>query len=310
MLTQNNSQKMIGQTHDVAVIKSVARYLHHLRTITMIRHTIPVVIASQQHRGAILAYLEGDSSYELKVVELQHQIEHRMATLQLLNQELSKPVAEQEIEQLLQEWFNVKSWSGGPSLENFSLHSHFIEQIMRLVWRVTEKSNFFYVDSVTGRETSDRDPGEALAGDTMLIRFILHETPEIIELIAKIRGLATHASVIGECDAEHASRLEYLLRQLNQKKEQCRVLSKALLKYVLRDFPALVDMQMQDSRIVQLVQLVENKVLRKPNIQLDSQDLFHMATTIINSQTEVVYQGLDFIQNKMHRQFESDNEFD
>jgi hypothetical protein len=85
------------------------------------------------------------------------------------------------------------------------------------------------------------------------------------------------------------------------------MLSKSLHKYVLHDLPALVEMQMQDSRIVQLVQLVEDQILRNSdNVQLDSQALFVMATNIIKSQTEVVYQGLDYIQNKMHRLFDDD----
>jgi hypothetical protein len=84
------------------------------------------------------------------------------------------------------------------------------------------------------------------------------------------------------------------------------LVSKSLQKYALHDLPALVDMQMQDSRIVQLVQIVDEEILRSNNIQIDHQALFIMATNIIKSQTEVVYQGLDYIQNKMHRLFDDE----
>lgn len=307
MLNNKDNHETSNPALDITAIRSVARYMHYLRTLTIIRHIVPIVIASQQHRGANLAYLEGDASYQTKVVELQTQIDYRLTTLQLINQELSKPVAKLEIEQLLQEWHNVKSWSGGPALENFNLHSHFVEQLMRLVWQVTERSNFFFMDSMFPEDSGNNSRGDELIGDTLLIRFILHETPELVELIARIRGIATHASVLGICDTEHSSRLDYLLRQLNQKKEQFRSMPKALHKYAVEDLPLLLDIQMQDSRIVQLVQLVENQILRKNKIELDSQDIFVMATSIINSQTEVVYQGLDFIQNKMHSQFEGYN---
>jgi len=299
-------KEIVNKTQDITAVRSVAKYLHHLRTINMIRHTIPVVIASQQHRGAYLAYIEGDHTYEKKVVKLQKEIDFRLSTLQLLNQELTTPVAKLDIEQLLQEWFNVKSWSNGPSLENFNLHSHFIEQQMRLIWSITEKTKLFFHDNETTTYLNSECGTSELSSDALLVRFCLLETPEFIELIAKIRGLATHASVSGLCDAEHASWLGFLLRQLNQKKEQFRVLTRSLQKYMLHDLPALVDLQMQDSQIVQLVQLVDEQILKSNIIRIDSQALFVMATNIIKSQTVVVNQGLDYIQNKMHRLFDDE----
>jgi hypothetical protein len=306
MLKVEIGKENTRQIEELSAIKAVAKYLHHLRTLNIIRHTMPVIIASQQHRGAFLAYMQGDNAYEEKVVKLQNEIDYRLTTLKLLNHELGEPVSEQKISQLILEWQNVKIWSGGPSIENFNLHSHFIEQQMKLVWSATEKTKLFFNEHETLSEVNDTFRKIDKKNDGILVRFCLHETPELIELIAKIRGLATHASVAGKCDAEHASWLGYLLRQLNQKKEQFRLVSKSLQKYALHDLPALVDMQMQDSRIVQLVQIVDEEILRSNNIQIDHQALFIMATNIIKSQTEVVYQGLDYIQNKMHRLFDDE----
>jgi hypothetical protein len=306
MLKAENRNTSESQTQNIVAIKAVAKYLHHLRTINIIRHTIPVIIASQQHRGAYLAFIEGDTAYHAKVEKLQNEIDFRLTTLKLLNQELSFPVNKQELEQLLQEWQNVKSWAGGPSLENFNLQSHFIEQQMKLVWSATEKTKLFFNEKKALTEVRSDINGDEMTSDGLLVRFCLHETPELVELIAKIRGLATHASVAGKCDDEHSSWLGYLLRQLNQKKEQFRLLSRSLQKYALQDLPALVDLQMQDSRIVQLVQLVDEQIIRSKDVQVDSQALFIMVTNIIKSQTEVVYQGLDYIQNKMHRLFDDE----
>ena len=134
MLKAENKQEIISDTCDVSATKSVARYLYHLRTITIIRHIIPVIIASQQHRGSLLAFLEGDTIYQKKLSDLEAEMDHRLSTLKLLNTELSEPVPAWDIEQLLQEWQTVKDWSEGPPLENFNLHSHFIEQQMKLMW--------------------------------------------------------------------------------------------------------------------------------------------------------------------------------
>ncbi len=304
MLKAENKQEIISDTCDVNATKSVARYLYHLRTITIIRHIIPVIIASQQHRGSQLAFLEGDSLYQKKLSDLEAEMDHRLSTLKLLNRELSEPVPVWDIEQLLQEWQTVKDWSEGPLLENFNLHSHFIEQQMKLMWLLVEKSNSFFVGDIDDGYSGNNQTGSHRNTDSLLIRLILNETPELIELIARIRGLSTHALVIGTCDEDHYTWIEYLLRELNQKKEYFRELSKSLQKYVLRDFPALIELQMQDVRIVQLVQFIEKFVLRKNNIEMENQDVFVMATKIINSQTEVIYKGLDYIQNKMHRDFD------
>ena len=80
------------------------------------------------------------------------------------------------------------------------------------------------------------------------------------------------------------------------------MLSKSLQGFALRDIPSLIDLQIQDGMIVQLAKIVEENILHKDEILVDSQGIFTMATNIINSQTEVVKEGLDYIQNKVHRQ--------
>lgn len=303
----DNKLKFIKGNSGLMAAKIVARYLHHLRSITVIRQMVALITVTQQHRGANLALLEGDASFSGKVAALQSEINNRFITLQLLNQELSEPISPPDIVTLLQEWETVRDWSGGTALENFNLHSHFIEQQMKLMWQVTEKTNCFLLAAAPKPATLDASQpqqGGSLAGDTLLVQFILLEIPEFMELLARLRGLATHACVMGACDPEHATWLDYLLKQLNLKKERFRALSKSLQKYALRDVPALIDLQIQDVRIVQLIQLVENKILHQDEIDLDSHQIFSKVTNIINVQTEVVRQGLDFIQNKIHRQLD------
>jgi len=280
--------------------KVIAKYLHQLRSITAIRQLISLITVAQQHRGTNLALLEGDESYADNVATLQSEIDNRLTSLQILNQELSTPIPLPVIETLIQEWETVRDWPGGTALENFNLHSKFIEQQMELMWQLAEKTHYFVLD-VKGSSSSQPD---TLAGDTMLVEFILLETPKFMELLAQLRGLATHACVVGACDSDHSSRLDYLLKQLNLKKERFRALSKPLQKFSLSSVPALVNLQIQDVRIVELIQLVENGILYRDKIELDSHHVFSLVTNIIDSHIEVVRQGLDFIQNKIHRQLD------
>jgi len=280
--------------------KVIAKYLHQLRSITVIRQLISLITVAQQHRGTNLALLEGDESFADNVAALQFEIDNRLRSLQILNKELSTPVSLPVIEALIQEWETVRDWPGGTALENFNLHSKFIEQLMDLMWQIAEETHRFVLE-VKGNSTSQP---ETLASDTMLVEFILLETPKFMELLAQLRGLATHACVVGACDSDHGSRLDYLLKQLNLKKERFRALSKLLQKFSLSYVPALIDLQIQDVRIVQLIQLVESKILYRDKIEFDSHLVFSMVTNIIDAHKEVVRQGLDFIQNKIHRQLD------
>ncbi|MEJ2362416.1 MAG: hypothetical protein P8Z75_13530 [Gammaproteobacteria bacterium] len=303
----DNKVRIFKEKSGLSAARIVVKYLHHLRSITVIRQLLSLITVVQQHRGANLALLEGDDTFSGKVSALQNEINNRFTTLQLLNRELSTPIPDPEIATLLQEWRTLRDWAGGSALENFNLHSNFIEQLMKLMWQVTEKTDSFQLAAAQAPANNDitsSPAGGSFADDTLLVQFILLETPEFMELLARLRGLATHACVMGACDPEHGTWLDYLLKQLNLKKERFRVLSKSLQKYSLRDVPALIDLQIQDVRIVQLIQLVENKILRQDTIELDSHHIFSMATNIINAQMEVVRQGLDFIQNKIHRQLD------
>lgn len=300
MLTPKTTANKSYSEISAPEIETVTRYLHQLRSITIIRHLFPVIVTSQQHRGAKLALLEGDEFFRERVGDLQQEIQHRLLALNVLNREMMLPVDAPSLEALLHEWDIVKSWSGGPSLENYNLHSHFIEQQMKLLWQIAESTRCFI--AVSGNESMAA--ASLATTDDLLIRFILHETPELIELIARIRGLASYALALGRCDEEQQAKLEYMLTLLNQKKEKFRVLSRQLQKYVLHDVPALIELQIQDVRIIQLVQMVNKTILASDEIHGEDHSIFSLATNIIDSQTEIVKQGLDYIQTKVHQQFD------
>ena len=296
--------KAITQVPDTIVSDNTAammvgQYLHQLRSITIIRLLVPLFISSQQHRGANLALFEGNDQFRNKVGMLQNEINNRLLTLEMVNKEFAETLSGTELMQLKQEWDAVRDWQGGTALESFKLQSHFIEQQMKLIWTVTENTNIFASTAPALVEEGAR-PGHssdgAFSGDKLLIKFVLQEIPELIEILAKIRGLATHVSVLGFCDEEHYSWLEYLLKMLNQKKEKFRDFSRQLQNYVFGDVPAIIDLQIQDTKIVHFVQVVE----RKP-IQIESQDIFNMASEIIEAHSIVINQGLHFVRNKIHQ---------
>ncbi len=281
---------------DTTAARVVAQYLHELRSITLIRLLVPLFIASQQHRGASIALFEGNSAFKDRVDALQNEIRNRFITLETINKEFSETLTISETRQLRHEWETIRDWYGGTALENFRLHSHFTEQLMKLIWTLTERASRFnarYDQMDNSEDNTD-----------LLIWFLLHETPELIELIAKIRGLATHATALGYCDEEHSSWLRYLLVQLNQKKEVFREHLSALQNYALKDVPAIIHLHIEDIKIVQLVQQVNENVLNQSTIKITGSDLFDMATAIIDSYSDVFEQGLSFVRSRINRQLD------
>ena len=298
----NQIQDSVVGDHTAAMM--VSQYLHQLRSITIIRLLLPLFISSQQHRGANLALYEGNDQFRTKVAMLQNEINNRLLSLEMINKEFSETLSGTELMQLKQEWDAVRDWQGGSALESFKLQSHFIEQQMKLIWTVTENANIFASMTPTlieGGATLGETSNVAFSGDKLLIKFVLQEIPELIEILAKIRGLATHVSVIGFCDEEHYSWLEYLLKMLNQKKENFRNFSRQLQNYVFGDVPAIIDLQIQDTKIVHFVQVVERKILSRGPINIESQDIFNMASEIIEAHSVVINQGLGFVRIKIHQ---------
>ena len=297
----NHLQDNVASDNTAAMM--VSQYLHQLRSITIIRLLVPLFISSQQHRGANLALFEGNDQFRTKVTMLQNEINNRLLTLEMINKEFAETLSGTDLMQLKQEWDAVRDWQGGTALENFKLQSHFIEQQMKLIWTVTEYANSFASISpaLVVDDSSDTQPRDAtLSGDNLLIKFVLQEIPELIEILAKIRGLATHVSVLAFCDEEHYSWLEYLLKMLNQKKEKFRDFSRQLQSYVFGDVPAIIDLQIQDTKIVHFVQVVERQILCRAPIDVESQDIFNMASDIIEAHSVVITQGLGFVRNKIN----------
>jgi hypothetical protein len=290
-----------------SAIRTVARYLHQLRSITIIRLLVRLFIASQQHRGATLALFEGNEQFRTRVATLQNEINNRLLTLEMINSEFAETLSGTELMQLKWEWDTVREWEGGTALENFNLQSHFIEQQMKLIWSIAQTANCF-APTMPAAAASDGShqplAEEALSGDALLIKFVLSDMPELIELIAKIRGLATHVTVLAFCDDVHHSLLEYLLKTLNQQKEKFREFSRRLESYVFGDIPAIIDLQILDTRIVNFIQVVEKKILSRKKITINSQEIFDMATDIIEAHSVVITQGLEFIRTKIHKQLD------
>jgi hypothetical protein len=300
----------ISRIGEAAVAKGTLRYLEHLKSLTLIRHIIPIIISTQQHRGANLALLvkpKGDTYFEEKVEVLKNNIGNHLYSLKVINEDFSRFIPAEKVANLELEWCTIRDWAGGPELENFNLHNHFIEQLIKLIVSITERADYFslYLPGDKNADTSNLfNTVKKNSNDKLLIQYVLHETLEFIELIAKFRGLSTHALAMNSCDDTDCHSVKFLITQLNQKKEKFRRIPDFLKPYIVSDFSSIIEFQVQDVRIVQLIKVIEDKVIFKEGRDIDQHEFFDMVTNIINSLTEIVSQGIIYIQTKINKQLD------
>ncbi len=315
-IIEDNPRALEGaDTDDHAILD----YLKQLNALVLIRMLNPLIIACQQHRGASTVLLQGNGSFQPLVDALQTEIQKRIHALKTINHEYGHPIAERALAEIALEWeVLAQEWSRDTVITNFDFHSHFIEKLLGFMWDITQKAGYFFaptvgvasaefnldgsgvpiaprkVSSITGARIKKSD-------HHAVVTIVIRDIPELIETMAKVRGLATHATVIGHCDRDHQLRLGTLLVELNHQKEKLIKSLRPLQHYMLSGMPALVDTLLHEHKLNQLLDLVNQEILGRSNITLESHQLFNFVTGIIEIYCAVIEQGIILIQRNNER---------
>ena len=294
-------------------------YLKQLNSLLLIRMLNPLIIACQQHRGASTVLLEGNASFKPKVDALQGEIYKRIHVLKTINREYGYIIPERAVVEIELEWEAlVREWSTDTVITNFDFHCHFIEKLLGFMWDITLKSGYFFapITSVTSA-SFDLDTSNApfalrkssLANGSQIkksdhhavVTIVIRDIPALIETMAKVRGLATHTTVIGRCDRDHQQRLSTLLVELNHQKEKLIKALRPLQHYMLSGMPALVDTLLHEHKLSQLPEMVNQEIIGRSEITLESHHVFNFVTEIIEIYYAVIEQGITLIQRNNER---------
>ncbi len=296
----------------------VMNYLKQLNCLVLIRILNPLIIACQQHRGASTVLLQGNDSFSPKVAALQCEIFKRIHAVKMLNREYGYIILERALLEIELEWQAlVKEWSSDTVIANFDFHSHFVEKLLGFMWSITQQAGYFFTPATTVERADFYLDGSGIpfaprssqaGGITIkksdhhaLVTIVIRDIPELIETIARIRGLATNTTVIGHCDRDHQLRLSNLVAEMNHQKENLIKALRPLQHYMLNGMPALVDTLLHEHKLNQLLNMVSQEIIGRNEIDLESHDVFNFVTDIIERYYAVIKQGIVLIQNNSER---------
>lgn len=155
---------------------------------------VQLTVHLQQHRGTTLAILGGDDFFEPRLAAIK---KHIVEDLQLLQKQRKQMIDEMTWQNLCSEWFTVNHhWRQDTALQNFELHTHLIQQLLKLFKGFYNSPLFEHLDTL-------HQP---------IAKLSLTELPEFLETAAQIRGIGTHELAASTMDAYFNDRLKFLCR--------------------------------------------------------------------------------------------------
>lgn len=305
MLTNRESQRDVVTYSRKERNTPVPRYLNQFNILTIVRHLSLLLMEAQKHRGSGMAVLEGNSDFEPHVLRRQVVIQRLFDVINLIDRQCGHVLLTDQWKDIERDWqVLIQNWRNDSVITNFGFHSHIIDRLVKLIWDVTVSADYF--SAPIGNRNGESSESEVAwlyseQNHRDLVQITLHLMPELLENIAKLRGLATHASARGYCDSESRTRIGYFLQSLNLNSERLRVASRALQHEALRAVPALPAILLHEHKIVQLKQLIEQKVMIDGKISIKSVDVFNFVTEIIETYSRIIRDGINAFQRRIER---------
>lgn len=255
--------------------------------LACLQQTLRLTADIQQHRGSSMAILAGNLDFEPRLALLQEKIQQRLKYL-YQSRVHDSFLSDDYWQAILQEWQTVsQGWRDDTVLHNFELHCHLIEKLLQLMraggnWLIE-------ADTILNNAVSQ-------GLDMAVMSFAFQTLPLKIEILAKLRGLSTHAATTGHCDNEHWVRIEYLLQLAKREQTHFRSFTAQRPVKVLRLIPSLLDTQMNEVVFTQWSQRISEEILQKGKLRRRLADeLFAQGTHIIDGFFAINQQSLTYI---------------
>lgn len=284
------SESAAGSEASLQDHAGVAHYLCQLNALILTRHLALLMIEAQRHRGASMGVLAGNREFRSRVSQSQAVIQRYLAVVEQLNVQGGELIQPQQWLGIKRDWRALTDqWQSDAVMTNFEFHNHFIDSLLRLIWEIVSEARL--VDA--------GGPDEGIA--RMVQNITLKLMPELLEDIARVRGLATHVCSLGGSQPEFDSRLVSLMHALSMNKEKLRIVSRALQHDTLRAVPTLPEILLHDHKLDQLQQTVNTRVNGATRIQVNSAELFEFATDVIDTYAQVIHDGVTFFRRRIER---------
>lgn len=244
--------------------------------LEQVRSILGLISCIQRHRGATMALLGGDNRFANRLNGLQIEITLRIEGLLL---EPEQAVDSNDKDNILSAWKTIAlNWQDDTVLENFEYHSHLIEYLLRMVRTRGDQ----YIAGINELAGVLDDP--ALMKSLTALNFLAcMNIPDCFELLAKLRGHATHAAASNHCDPFTKSRIEFYLKELGRLiarfDSQVRDLGVELQEKLV---PGSSLAQTKVKRDY-FINLLSNEIVENAEINLDSEMVYRVSSEVIDT---------------------------
>lgn len=300
-LTGNNS----GQ--DAQKQAFSATELFHAHTLRIARHDLLVTILVlgrfiQRHRGATLALLGGDRSFHTQIQTLQQQINAQLEFIALLNHTAGSSIADNDWKQLSLGWLTIiKDWENDAIHHSFEFHSHLLELLLRVTRQLSE--SVLYQPPLPNMPETVRNRVEKTCLEPLqnLNQTCVIELYELVEYLARIRGMGTHMAAVGHSDNDSDTRVSFWLQEFRYRKDRFDQNLQVLPSSYLPFIPALRALPNLNMKLNYFINLLGHEMTAQRSIKIPSHKLFLMGTEIIDGYLNVMDQANAVVREQLYQ---------
>lgn len=275
-------------------------------TLTLIKQINQMIGEVQLHRGMSMSLLGGSEIFQKDIDQLQVRLERRLTALEIITRNTGGLLSPRDKENLSNAWTTIRhNWQDDHLVDNFELHSHFIEQLLEIVSTLSQKLIDSLCEWQPNVDTENNAVYPRSFKEIEVINFVARQIPQSIELIAKIRGLSSYATTVGTVEYTEDRKMRYLIKCAREKNEKLRHQSQRLLTLTEDYVPALTHINEFEMKLLRLFDLVERDVLGGTTMTTNSHQLFKWATDIMAAYATITDQGWNLIRHWLELDVES-----
>ena len=238
----------------------------------------------QRHRAASIAVINGDDSFLPLTETLNEQIVSLFQVMQILAHDHGLLSVEQT-NYAQTNWQAIAAdWQQDSVISNYEFHCHLIDILIQLT-RHTLKFRVLPKESLPGSFNTE-------------VELALFDVLKHIELMGKLRGLATHAASSKHCDNDTQTRVSFLIKQVDTEYQRLYPALKSL-SGPLADIPTLNGLSNLKGKIERLLEIIQRRIIDAPKIRTNGSRIYTLATEAIDLYWEVIERALQVVENQM-----------
>ena len=265
-----------------------SQLLSSQQSILAIKIVCRLIKMVQRHRAASIAVINGEDDFLALTETLSDQIVTLFQVLQTSSQNYNAVSAEQ-LGYAQADWTAIAGgWQKDSVISNYEFHCHLVDILIQLT-RYTLSMRVLPKGASSEPFTAD-------------IELALFDVLKHIELMGKLRGLATHAASSKRCDNDTQIRISFLIKQVGNEYQRLYPALRSLTG-PLAEMPTLKGLPKLKGKIEHLLDIIQRRILDAPRIRTNGTRIYALSTEAIDLCWETVEQALQVVENQMLDQY-------